>query len=54
MLGRIQMSHCDETHHYKVVINKSHVEDTGYYTALASGPQGTASCSALLIVHESR
>ncbi|XP_068917953.1 obscurin isoform X7 [Tenebrio molitor] len=52
MLGRIQMSHCDETHHYKVVINKAHVEDTGYYTALASGPQGTASCSALLIVHE--
>lgn len=53
MSGRIQTSHSEETNHYKIVINKAYAEDTGYYTALATGPHGTASCSALLIVHES-
>ena len=53
MTGRIQISHCDETNHYKIDINKANVEDSGYNTALATGTHGTASCSALLIVHES-
>lgn len=53
MLGRVQMRHSDDTYHYKLFINPTHDDDTGYYTALATGPHGTSACSALLIVHES-